>query len=278
MKTILVPTDFSKNAENALDYAIQLAKKEEFKILLFHSFHYNYSGIDTSPEIVLEQSIFVQEGIEKRLKTLAQKTANKNHISCEYINEQGLLTDKLEEVIKKKKIDLIVMGTQGATGLKEIFMGSNTARVISNVTCPVVAVPAKSTFKKIKKIIYATDYQNYDIDALQELITIANNFEASIEVLHIANGKFSHLEEIKRMEKFQEKVEKKIVSDIISFNFLFGLEINEIIEDYLEETTINMIAVSTKQRGLFERIFGSSSITKKIVNHTKIPLIAFHHK
>lgn len=278
MKTILVPTDFSKNAENALDYAIQLAKKEEFKILLFHAFHYNYSGIETSPEIVLEQSIFVQEGIEKRLKTLAQKTANKNHISCEYINEQGLLTDKLEEVVKKKKIDLIVMGTQGATGLKEIFMGSNTARVISNVTCPVVAVPAKSTFKKIKKIIYATDYQNYDIDALQELIAIANNFEASIEVLHIANGKFSHLEEIKRMEKFQEKVEKKIVSDVISFNFLFGLEINDIIEEYLEETTINMIAVSTKHRGLFERIFGNNSITKKIVNHTKIPLIAFHHK
>ena len=80
MKTILVPTDFSKNAENALTYAIQLAKKEEFKILLFHAFHYNYSGIDTSPEIVLEQSIFIQEGIEKRLKTLAQKTANKNHI------------------------------------------------------------------------------------------------------------------------------------------------------------------------------------------------------
>jgi len=278
MKTILVPTDFSKNAENALDYAIQLAKKEEFKILLFHAFHYNYSGIDTTPEIVLEQSIFVQEGIEKRLKIMAQKTANKNHITCDYINEQGLLSDKLEEVVKKKKIDLIVMGTQGATGLKEIFMGSNTARVISNVTCPVVAVPSKSTFKKIKKIIYATDYQNYDIDALQELIAIANNFEASIEVLHIANGKFSHLEEIKRMEKFQEKVEKKIASDKLSFNFLFGLEINDIIKEYLEETTINMIAVSTKHRGLFERIFGNSSITKKIVNHTKIPLIAFHHK
>ena len=278
MKTILVPTDFSKNAENALAYAIQLAKKEEFKIILFHAFHYNYSGIDTSPEIVIEQSIFIQEGIEKRLKTLAKKTANKNHITCEYINEQGLLSDKLEDIVKKKKIDLIVMGTQGATGLKEIFMGSNTARVIANVTCPVIAVPAKSTFKKIKKIIYATDYQNYDIDALQELKTIATNFEANIEVLHIANGKFTHLEEIKRMEKFQEKVEKKIQSECISFNFLFGLEINDIIEEYLEETTINMIAVSTKQRGLFERIFGSSSITKKIVNHTKIPLIAFHHK
>ena len=278
MKTILVPTDFSKNAENALAYAVQLAKKEEFKILLFHAFHYNYSGIDTSPEIVLEQSIFIQEGIEKRLKTLAQKTANKHHISCEYINEQGLLTDKLDEVVKTRKIDLIVMGTQGASGLKEIFMGSNTARVIANVVCPVIAIPSKSTFKKIKKIIYATDYQNYDIDAIQELIAIATNLDAKIEVLHIANGKFTHLEEIKRMEKFQEKVEKKITTEVISFNFLFGLEINDVIEEYLEETTINMIAVSTKHRGLFERIFGNSSITKKIVNHTKIPLIAFHHK
>ncbi len=278
MKTILVPTDFSKNAENALTYAIQLAKKEEFKILLFHAFHYNYSVIDTAPEIVLEQSIFIQEGIEKRLKTLAQKTANKNHITCEYLNEQGLLADKIEEIVKNKKIDLIVMGTQGATGLKEIFMGSNTARVIANVACPVIAVPAKSTFKKIKKIIYATDYQIHDIDALQELILLATNFEARIEVLHIANGKFTHIEEIKRMEKFKEKVEKKIQSDYISFNFLFGLEINDIIKEYLEETSINMIAVSTKHRGLFERIFGSSSITKKIVNHTKIPLIAFHHK
>ena len=278
MKTILVPTDFSKNAENALAYAVQLAKKEEFKILLFHAFHYNYSGIDTSPEIVLEQSIFIQEGIEKRLKTLAQKTANKHHISCEYINEQGLLTDKLDEVVKTRKIDLIVMGTQGASGLKEIFMGSNTARVIANVVCPVIAIPAKSTFKKIKKIIYATDYQSYDIDAIQELIAIATNLDAKIEVLHIANGKFTHLEEIKRMEKFQEKVEKKITTEVISFNFLFGLEINDVIEEYLEETTINMIAVSTKHRGLFERIFGNSSITKKIVNHTKIPLIAFHHK
>lgn len=97
-------------------------------------------------------------------------------------------------------------------------------------------------------------------------------------MLHIANGKFTHIEEIKRMDKFQEKVEKKIQSDYISFNFLFGRDINDTIKEYLEETSINMIADSTKHRGLFECIFGSSGITKKIVNHTKIPLIAFHYK
>lgn len=278
MKTILVPVDFSKNAENALKYAVQLAKKETYKIVLFHSYHYNYSGIGDSPDLLMDQSIFMQEMIEKRLKDLAEKTNKKEKISCEIENRQGLLSDTIEAVVKEKNIDLIVMGTQGATGFKEFFMGSNTARVISVVSCPVIAVPAKSTFKKIKKLVYATDYQTYDINALEQLLEIAKNFEASIDVLHVATGKYTHLEEIKRLEKFEEKVSKKIDTSKISFNFLFGTEVDELLEEYMDKSSISFLAVSTKHRNLIERIFGKSSVTKRIVNHTKVPLIAFHHK
>ena len=129
MNTILVPTDFSKNAKNALDYAIVLAKKESAKIILVHAFHVLYITPDLPVEFLADEIDIVETTANKQLKVLSEKVKSEN-LECEIINKQDFILDLILDVTKIKKPNLIVMGTKGASGLEEVFMGSNTAKII----------------------------------------------------------------------------------------------------------------------------------------------------
>lgn len=276
MKTILVPTDFSKNANHALKYAVELAKKENAKILLLHAYHTTYVAPDVPYQYAAAIFGATIEDTDKKLRSLLKRIQIKN-IKCEAINIERFPVDAIIDVADKTKPYLIVMGTKGATGISEVLMGSNTAKVIEKAKCPVIAVPEKAKFGSINHITYATDYQTSDLEALKRLVEIAKLFDSFITILHVADQSLAYDDDTEFMIKFKKKVIAKIKYPKIQYKLIYGKNVVKDLESYIKRGKPDLFAMSTKHRNIYEKLF-DSSITKKMAYHTKVPILAFHYK
>lgn len=277
MKKILVPTDFSKNADNALDYAVQIAKKTNSKIILFHVFYIAYYSYDTPMDFMSEQSFQIQENTKNNLVGLCEKVKQTFGLECEYISKEGFVVDSILGISEEEDVDMIIMGTKGASGIKEMLMGSNTAKVINRTSCTLIAVPEKASYDGIQKIAYATDYNKNDINSIKLLVEFAEVEHSEIKIIHVVDGENKYEYEESFLKKYEGKIKKKINYIDISYQLIFGVDVEKKLEQYLKKESISLLGISTKKRNLFRRIFGKS-ITRKLVYHTKIPLIVFHHK
>lgn len=276
MKTILIPTDFSGNAQNALEYSIELAKREKVKLILVHAYHITYIAPDVPVQYLTEELVFANEAAKKQIEKLTEKVES-NGIRCESVIKQDNAVDLILEVAGKRKPDLIVMGTKGASGIKEVIIGSNTAKVIEKAKCPVIAVPEKSSFKSIKQIVYATNYLISDIDALKNLVDIAELFNAEITLLHVSDESLSHETEEDHILKFRSRIKSRIGYDKLRFKLVYGKDFEHVLEEYIKHESPDLLAMSTHHRTVYDKLFGKS-FTKKMAYHTNIPLLAFHYK
>lgn len=276
MKSILVPTDFSETAANALNYAIELAKKEQARLILLHVYHIEpaMSYIDMPvPDAEMET---LEEKWLNKLRTLQTKVAHASAgLKTELVARLDLAVDGIVKEAEERNADLIVMGSTGVSGLKEIFLGSNAARVIERAHCPVIAVPAEASYQHLKKIAYACNYRDIDIEAIQKLIEIAQPFQAQINVLHIYEDEEAKARE--DMRKFISEADKKILYSNISYELLGGEDVQGKLEEYLKSQATDLLVLSTHQRDLRDKLFGRS-IAQKLVYHTKVPVMAFHYK
>lgn len=275
MNKILVPTDFSPHAENALNYAMDLAKKENAKLILLHAYHVNYQVSYGEPQLLSQEMETLQKASEEGLKSLTVKIDHAGGIPYETVSTPDLATDAILNAIEDHNIDLVVMGTKGATGLQEIILGSNTTSVIGKTSCPVLAVPEDASFREIKQITYATDYHNEDIHSLQKLLEIAKPYHAQLNLLHI----YKETEEAERenMKKFMEDVNEKVDYNNMSFQIVEGDDINGKLEEYLKMNYTDLLVMSTHHHRLLDRLFGKS-ITRKMVHHTSVPLLVMHYE
>src|SRR5690606_1992138 len=192
MKNILLPTDFSNNAWNAIDYALKLFKDDECLFYLLHSYSPplvppTTAGVTTAAttEILLDSARKASEdGLNDVLKKISQTNKNVKH-QYKILSEYDFFVGAVKTVVEDYRIDLIVMGTKGSSGLKEVIIGSNTAGVIGNVKSPILAIPENAVYGPIKEIAFATDYDYYcEKDEISPLVDIANKTGASIKILH----------------------------------------------------------------------------------------------
>lgn len=275
IKTILVPTDFSKNATNALNYAVAFAKKEKAKLILLNAYHVTYLSIDVSVDFVAQKALYSEEAALESLKILRKKVEAEK-VKCEIINIEGLAVDVVLKTIKSKKVDLVIMGTKGASGLKETFIGSNTAKVIEKAKCPIIAVPEKVKFQSIKQIVYTTDYHSNDVDTIKQLVELGKLFNSRITLLHVYSFKRDEEIEMKSMNEFKTKLKRKIRYTKIDYKLVFGDDLIKTIEKEVKKMSPELFAITTHQRNFVDKLF-EVSITKKIAYHTKVPLLAFHY-
>lgn len=282
MKTILVPTDLSKCADNAVRYAIRFAEKNKGHLIFFHS---TFQFIPTrSPNKLYLKSVEAEKqkkakllsaNIGKIYKSLSKKRSNKtSSLIVKYSPEA--VTD-IMRVLNKRSIDFVIMGTKGASGVREVLMGSNTAKVIAEAKIPVIAVPDKAEFNGIEKITYATNYHASDISALNKLIAFIKPFKPKINILHVANEELTNNTEMTLLDMFRSKVEKSLKYSELSFALEYGSQLEKVLQEHIREEKPNLIAMSTQRRTLFGKLFGTR-ITQKMVYHNTIPLLAFHHK
>ncbi|MDR3681389.1 MAG: universal stress protein [Flavipsychrobacter sp.] len=276
MKTILVPTDFSKSAKNALNYAIGIAQKTNAEILLVHAFQIHYAyNIGPYPTQFIENEIRHVEGLANaHLRSIAKEIYELQSVKCEYVSLFGEATDVILETIKQKKPYLVIMGTKGATGLKGFMIGSTAARIISGATQPVMAIPQVAKYHEIRKIVFATDYHKNDLACFKILLELAELYMAHIDVVHIYNGDNMETEK-NDLLKFKEKIDKKYAYRDITYSLHLVMQTEDKLKDVASSKSNDLFVMSTHHRFFMESIW-NRSITKTIANQIRIPLLALH--
>ncbi|MBK6521429.1 MAG: universal stress protein [Sphingobacteriaceae bacterium] len=276
MKTILIPTDFSSNANNALNYAIELCKKDPAKLLIVNAYRADLEDHKDSSAELIEELARVKRSAEEKLTYLCDNTFKNTGIRCEYKSREGNMLDVIVDVIKEEHIDLVIMGTKGAHDFVGAILGSYTAKIISAAVCPVIAIPEGAPFKLIKKITYATAYHHSDIRVLRKIVEIAKLFNAQINVLHVPEkGETAEVSK-HEMEAFMNSVIDKIDYTNISFQLYDGDDTESALEEYIESEATDMLVMSTHHRSFFDKLFGTS-VTRRLALHNQIPLMAFHY-
>jgi nucleotide-binding universal stress UspA family protein len=286
MNTILVPTDFSANAKNAIDYAAHLADKIKARLVLFHVYWvpmYEDEPEDTPEDLVLKEKTMQREKeayqeVKDNLQLLKQYVQEiKPQLPVEYTASNGMFLDETLAQIKASNADLVVMGTKGASGLKEIVLGSNAADLIENSTCPVLVIPENAQWKDIQKIIFATDFHDSDTADIQMLADLAGRFLADINIVHVGEQSvWSDNKAAKEaLDQLKTKVRENVEFGAISFMFLEASNTERALQTYTEKYQTDILAMATHKRTTLQKLFGRESLTQKMAYHTHIPLLTF---
>ncbi|MEL7148357.1 MAG: universal stress protein [Bacteroidota bacterium] len=275
MKTILVPTDFSTEADNALDFAIQLAKKTDANIKLLHVIELP-SGSFSGPADVYASTDTMQQVYTLQLLNVVNKSlADREELvrtaglAVTSRMDKGSVYKHISEQISRENTDLIVMGSKGATGLKEIFIGSNTERVIRHSEVPVFTVKEKTDLTQFKNMVFAVG------DCSDMSIPVVKNFQKLLglncHLLKVYNtSKMAHThdsakEYLRRFAQNTEFVDYTI-------NVADASWIEEGILEFVKHNRIDMIAMGTHgYKGLTHFLNGSTA--EDVANHAQIPVL-----
>jgi len=271
IKKILVPTDFSGNADHALNYAVSLATRLESKLVLFHSSKVPIAALNETVQINTDDVIVGET--HEQLNALKNKiTSRENAIEVETVSSVGFAVEEILTTCENQDIDLIIMGTKGAHGLGEIFIGSNTADVISKAKCPVLAIPHNALTGKLDKVLFATNYNDNDYHSIFLLTEIFKPWNPDIVIVHATEN--AQPLETDFFEQFKEDVVTKVRYGKYSFKLLEGGNVESVVSDFAYSNNVDLISVAKHKKTLFERIVGVST-SKRLAFHTHIPLLVF---
>lgn len=278
MKNILFPTDFSANSWNALLYGISFFKKIHctFHIVHVNSITTNAAGeavMYSSPDI-LEQTILKEsnEKLGQLMTKINRLPLNPKH-EFHTTSYNGFLTDHLKKEVKKKKIDLIIMGTKGASGLKSVAMGSNTGNVITKVPCTVLAVPEEASYNTPEEIGFPSDFQSmYESTVLNFIKEILLLKKSALRFLYVA-VKGEELSDLQTNNK--EHLLNHFKELAPTFHKVTGKKIDEAIQCFTESRDLDLLVMVAKNLNFLERILFRPTV-EKISYHTKIPFLVIH--
>jgi len=275
MKKILLPTDFSDNAKNAIYYALNLFKNENCKIYLLNTYtpiiySYDYQMnaggyLGEIADVVRDNSIRKLNELEKNVK---EKFNNPKH-QFEIIASFNLLTDEVKDRIDEHAIDLIVMGTKGATGTKEILFGTNTIHIIQKVKCPVLAIPDGHFFEDPKEILFPTDFKiDYSNKKLAILKNIVNQLDSRVHVLNVSHG----VELNEAETKSKEKLESLLLDVKHAFYRVNDQDIPQAINEFQKSTYVQLLMMINNKHSFFENLF-FKPVINQIGFHLNIPFL-----
>jgi nucleotide-binding universal stress UspA family protein len=278
MKKILVPTDFSNNSKQALQVAAALAARFNAQLEILHT----NTAIAYAP-VLPEYGGATQYELDDyyematselyNLKTELTSQPGYNNLRIETRIEEGFLHSSIRRVCEDDQVDLVVMGTKGATGAVEFFVGSNTEKVIRTAICPVLAIPESnhSDFN-VKKVVLATTLKADQAIAFKTLAAWQQVFPFEVQVLYLNNpAGFDTNEQIETVAaQMATQWGLKHVSAHVSSN-TFNEESS--ILQFAREQEASMIVMATHQRqGLSHLLFGS--LTEDTVNHSDMPVLS----
>ncbi|MCF6348670.1 MAG: universal stress protein [Flavobacteriaceae bacterium] len=280
MEKILLPTDFSDNALNAINYALNLYKGENCKFYLLNTYTpiiYNYDyRMSTSGylgdvvDVIRENSKEKLDEIEKKLK---EKFNNSKH-QFETISSFSLLTDKIKDIVDEYAIDLIIMGTKGATGAKEVLFGTNTIHVIKKSKCPVLAVPDGFFFEEPKEILFPTDYKvDYSDKQIQNFKTIVNAFNSRVHILNVSHGI-----DLSETQNTNKAILEKLFTAIKHTSYrVDDKPIPQAINEFQKSTYIQLLVMINNKHSFFENLF-FKPVINQIGFHLNIPFLVIPAK
>jgi nucleotide-binding universal stress UspA family protein len=276
MKTLVVPTDFSPVAVNAINYAADMALAINCSIVLVNTYQapviYSDSPI---PPVAIDSFEEIQKASEERLeeqkRVLMRTTAGKIKIYTE--SRFGDVVSELEKLCNSIDPFAIIMGSNGAAGLERLLMGSTTLKTISHIKYPVIVVPPGTSYKGIRKIGLACDYKNIIESTPVEFIkNIVNEFGAELHVLNI-----DHNDSHQNKDAIVESAWLEALLDNIKPNYYF-LDREDVVEginEFAETGNLDMVMVIPKKHNLIEGLFHKSK-SKELITHSHIPIVSIH--
>lgn len=272
MKKILVPTDFSKEAENALKVAAQLAKRYDGEIFLIHLLELPLTQIDAlSQQSELPEAMFFMKLANKKFKDVLTRDyleGIKVHDTVDF----NQTFSGISKIAKEKGVDLIVMGSHGASGFKEMFIGSNTEKVVRTAEVPVLVIKNELKNFALHDIVFASDFKNDNKETYRQASELAEAFHAKLHLLMVntANNFTTTV-----------KANARILDFIKGYNYK-NYTINIFNDENVEQGILNfshiinadLIGISTHGRQGIAH-FLNGSISEDLVNHANRPVITF---
>lgn len=278
MQRILVPTDFSENSWNAIRYTLAFFKGES---LDFHFLHVGFQGIAENLNedlytnglaIASAQTKGALSKLEDLVKRIQLTFPNHKHKLFTHF-ENSLFVEGIRKASKKWDIDLIVMGTKGASGLKEVTLGSHSGAVITRVKCPTLIVPENAFFQNPANIAFPTDFNMpYKNRVLKTLQSFASYHTSTIKILRVVRkGGNLETEQVKNREYLSDVLQ----GTAHSFHWIQSPELESGLQSFIDSMDINIIAMVGKNLNFFQRLLFKPKVAK-ISYHTKIPFLVLH--
>ncbi|WP_127136876.1 universal stress protein [Flagellimonas oceanensis] len=276
-KRVLLPTDYSKNALNAIRYAMELFSNERCEFYILNVFHISGYTLDSMRvpetgepyyEAAKKES---EEGMERLMQMIQLHPQNDKH-RFHTITTFNSLTEAIKILVDKKDIDIIVMGTKGITESRARIFGTNTVKVMERIKeCPVIAVPSHYMFEIPREIVFPTDYRTpFKKKEIGDLIAMAKLHDAKINVVHIDKDKDGKLS---RKETANKELLKEILQGTdYEMHFLPADGISDGINTFIEEHNCQMVAFLNRKHLFFGSIL-SNPLVKKIGYDPQVPIL-----
>ncbi|MBQ4914599.1 universal stress protein [Maribacter sp. MMG018] len=263
MKKIIIPTDFSKNAQRAIDYALLLFKNEVCTFYILHAYHSVPSAEKTKTDFQEDLNQLVQ-------KLQSQHTEGKHYF--EGVMESDSLLSLTSRTLKEKGGDYIFMGTRGLSKLREIFVGSNTLDLIKYIdNCPIIMVPGDYEYTDLKKLVFATDFKHaYNSTELAPFTDIAKLWDATLNIVHIKT---------EELLSDTQKTNKELLRNTLKDTRYLFFEVkqrdsvaNTLIEIEKTNKSMGMMALLKTEHGFFKKLT-RQNIIKSVAFNTEKPLM-----
>lgn len=269
--TLLVPTDFSAAAKAAAHYAAKLAVQIQARVILL-----SVVEMDTTETVLtnwkkLEHQLThtAHRNLEKLVQEVKAAAGPKLSIAGDVT--LGIpMSEAIARYAVEQKVNLILMGTKGASGLNKILKGSNTTRLMAISPVPVIVIPAKATYQGMKKMVYASDLQHVK-DEIRILARIASLFNSEILVFHCLPA-----DSQARMDR---KLEPELIENAqygsISYHQVKSDDVGKAIAGFIDEINADMLVMFTHELDFYEKLFGRS-VTRTMAFQSRVPLLVFN--
>ena len=279
MKKILVPTDFSKPAQIAIDVAGNIARKANAELILLHVVEeasgtsFNITGeVDVSSG--WEDKLFTMKLIERSKKQMAKlyEEVKTTGVKVKQELRLGTAFHGMRDIIAEQKVDLVVMGTAGHTKLEEMIIGTNTEKVVRHSKCPVLTVHKKPVTTDFKNIVYATSMSK-DEEIFSRIVRNTQQlYDSTVHLVRINTpGNFQRDAVVR---KYMQDFAKKLQLKNFTINIFNDLTEEEGIIYFADSINADLIALATHGRTGFAHVL-AGSIAEEVVSHSKRPVLTF---
>lgn len=270
MTSILCATDFSTNANHAIQYCLALAKKINGNVFILHGYESPLAFTEMPMTAIVNAEAQIRQAAENKLEKIKSKAAEQfPSVSIITIVEPGLAADLVTTHADKMDADLIVIGKTGTGKVERFFIGSTASKVIQRANCPVLCIPKGFKYKELKRIVFATDLKENNLKATGALIEFAKLFQAEIIFLFVDDKHVLHSDET--VNDMTKTIRKRVKYPKISGYVCKNRKVSDGIEYFLKHHSADLLAMFTQKKKFPDSLF-HPSITKAMANKTSLPL------
>ncbi|TLP81799.1 universal stress protein [Maribacter sp. ACAM166] len=279
MNTILYATDYSEKSVAALHYAYGLSKKLNAQLVAIHVFdmQINWASAVSLTYSRREVKAFAKDK-EKLQAYCARHLGNdpdKLNISIKIVEDETIWEGILEKA-DETETDLIVVGTKGDSPLRKFFLGSTAAALIEKAYCPVLAIPLGTKYNELQLIVYASDFEGSDIFTIEDLVRLAEPFDAEIRLVHITDKDKKTAED--QLHWFKNMLRHKVVYKKTRFDLRYGEDIFAALQNYVNEIEPDMIVMLEREGHGLIKDLRHRDLVKRMKSEGHFPLLSFNKK